>query len=149
MPARSRGSTTRPPGAAHDRTAGSPGRTRRDPPPPIERHGVRLERSGPGHRPSRWPRLAPRPHEVLKREDTAARQRISGVPFAGIHPLHVTEVERQERDARDVDGVITWLTGYDTGGLRRAVDEVARGERMSSILRGSAPSAAPPARAGG
>lgn len=87
--------------------------------------------------------------KVHRREDTVARQRISGVPFAAIHSLHVTEVEHQGRDARDVDQVITWLTGYDTDGLRRAVDEVARGKRMSSILRGSAPSAAPPARAGG
>ncbi len=128
-----------------------------------------------------------------------ARQRIFGVPFADIHPLHVAKVQRKGRDARDVDQVITWLTGYDADGLRRAaaegvdletfsaraprmnpdaslitgvvcghrveeiedpllqrirwmdelVDEVARGKRTSSILRGGAPNAAPPARAGG
>ncbi|MEZ0494002.1 DUF2200 domain-containing protein [Kineococcus sp. TBRC 1896] len=128
-----------------------------------------------------------------------ARQRIFGVPFADIHPLYVTKVQRKGRDPQDVDRVITWLTGYDTDGLRRAVDagldletffaqaprmnpdaslitgvvcghrveeiedpllqqirwmdklvdEVARGKRMSSILRGGAPTTAPPARGGG
>ncbi|MCV2392879.1 DUF2200 domain-containing protein [Actinotalea sp. M2MS4P-6] len=115
------------------------------------------------------------------------RHRIFGTSFAGIYPLYVAKVERKGRGRADVDRVITWLTGYDTADLHRAieaeidletffakapamnpnatlitgvicglrveeiedplmqqirymdklVDEVARGKKMSSILRGA------------
>ena len=114
------------------------------------------------------------------------RHRIFDMSIARIYPLYVTKVERKERDAQDVETVITWLTGYDAEGLQRAiaadvsletffaqapamnphageitglicgirveeiedplmqrirymdklVDEVARGKKMTSILRG-------------
>jgi len=51
--------------------------------------------------------------------------RIRRMPFASIYPLYLTKVERKGRSTEDVDRVITWLTGYDAAGLRRAVaDEV-------------------------
>lgn len=117
-----------------------------------------------------------------------AEHRIFGTPFAAIHPLYVTKVERKGGAADDVDRVICWLTGYDRAALRRQiddgvtvrdffaqapamnpaaaqitgvicgvrveeiedplmqriryldklVDEVARGKKMTSVLRGSA-----------
>ncbi|MFD6179457.1 MULTISPECIES: DUF2200 domain-containing protein [unclassified Isoptericola] len=112
--------------------------------------------------------------------------------FASIYPLYVQKVERKDRDAADVDRVVTWLTGYDAAGLEQViadevdletffasapamnenaslitgvicgvrveeiddplmqqirwmdklVDEVAKGKKMSSILRGDAGAAA-------
>lgn len=54
-----------------------------------------------------------------------ARHRIFDMSIARIYPLYVTKVERKDRDPRDVDRVISWLTGYDTAGLQRAIaDEV-------------------------
>lgn len=117
-----------------------------------------------------------------------AGHRIFGMSFASIYPLYVKKVERKDHHKDEVDEVITWLTGYDEGGLQKAiadeidletffarapglnphasqitgvicgmrveeiedplmqkirymdklVDEVARGKKMTSILRGSA-----------
>ncbi|WP_025155812.1 DUF2200 domain-containing protein [Leifsonia aquatica] len=50
-----------------------------------------------------------------------ATQRIFAMTFASIHPLYVAKVERKGRDARDVDRVLSWLTGYDEQGLARAI----------------------------
>ena len=114
--------------------------------------------------------------------------RVLALPFAQLHPLYVTKVERKGRTRAEVDEVIRWLTGYDDAGIARMiadgvdletffarapamnpdaelitgvicgmrveeiedplmkkirwldklVDEVARGKKMGSILRGSA-----------
>ncbi|WP_033210469.1 DUF2200 domain-containing protein [Gryllotalpicola ginsengisoli] len=42
--------------------------------------------------------------------------------FASIYPLYVKKVERKGRTREELDRVITWLTGYDEQGLRRAID---------------------------
>ncbi|MFB9377980.1 DUF2200 domain-containing protein [Kineococcus gynurae] len=51
------------------------------------------------------------------------RHRIFGVPFADIHPLYVTKVERKGRTRAEVDDVIGWLTGYDEAGLAAAIEQ--------------------------
>ena len=72
-----------------------------------------------------------------------AEHRIATTPFASIYPHYVAKVERKGRSRDDVDVVIAWLTGYDAAGLQRMgrldklVDEVAKGKKMTSILRGS------------
>jgi hypothetical protein len=115
------------------------------------------------------------------------QHRIFTTSFASIYLLYRAKVERKDRNADDVDRVISWLTGYDDDGLAQViadevdlrtffaqapamnpstplitgvicgirveniedplmqqirymdklVDEVARGKRMTSILRGS------------
>lgn len=117
------------------------------------------------------------------------RHRLSATSFATIYPLYVAKVQRKGHSRAEVDEVITWLTGYDAGGVEQAiaaevdletffaqaprinpnaslitglicgyrveeiedpllqqiryldklVDEVARGKKMSSILRGGEP----------
>lgn len=52
-----------------------------------------------------------------------AEHRIFGTPFAAIHPLYVTKVERKGGAADDVDRVICWLTGYDRAALQRQIDD--------------------------
>lgn len=51
------------------------------------------------------------------------RHRIFSMSFASVYPLYVAKVERKNRDKADVDEVITWLTGYDTEGINRVLDE--------------------------
>ena len=54
-----------------------------------------------------------------------AGHRIFGMSFASIYPLYVTKVERKDHTRKEVDEVITWLTGYSQAGLAKAVaDEV-------------------------
>ncbi|MET8574948.1 DUF2200 domain-containing protein [Streptomyces sp. NPDC005012] len=54
-----------------------------------------------------------------------AADRIRRMPFASVHPHYVTKVERKGRTVEELHQVITWLTGYDDAGLRKAVaDEV-------------------------
>lgn len=49
------------------------------------------------------------------------RHRIFDTPFAAIYPHYLTKVERKGHDQGELDTVIGWLTGYDAGGLQRAV----------------------------
>ena len=42
--------------------------------------------------------------------------------FASVYPLYVQKATRKGRTKEEVDEVITWLTGYSGGGLRRAID---------------------------
>lgn len=54
-----------------------------------------------------------------------AHPRIFAMSFASIYPLYVTKVERKGRSTEELDQVITWLTGYDEAGLKKAIaDEV-------------------------
>jgi len=51
--------------------------------------------------------------------------RIFGTPFGAIYPHYVAKAERKGHTRAEVDQVITWLTGYDSGALERVVaDEV-------------------------
>lgn len=49
-------------------------------------------------------------------------ERIFSMPFASVYPLYVQKAERKGRTRAEVDELVTWLTGYDAKGLRRAVD---------------------------
>jgi hypothetical protein len=50
-----------------------------------------------------------------------AEHRIFGMNFARIHPLYVQKAERKGHTRAEVDEVISWLTGYDEGGLDEAI----------------------------
>ncbi|SFR66869.1 hypothetical protein SAMN05428970_0112 [Agromyces sp. CF514] len=47
--------------------------------------------------------------------------RIFGMTFASLYPLYVQKVERKGHSSDEVDEVLTWLTGYDKGGLDRVI----------------------------
>lgn len=49
------------------------------------------------------------------------RHRIFDASFASIYPLYVAKAERKARHKDEVDQVISWLTGYDAGGLERSI----------------------------
>jgi len=50
-----------------------------------------------------------------------AGHRLFAASFASIYPLYVKKVERKDHTKDEVDQVITWLTGYDESGLKKAV----------------------------
>jgi hypothetical protein len=49
--------------------------------------------------------------------------RIYTTPFATVHALYVTKVERKSRTRAELDEAITWLTGFDQAELQRHLDE--------------------------
>ena len=51
-----------------------------------------------------------------------AAHRIFGTSFASIYPHYVTKVERNGRSQAELDQVISWLTGYDSLGLRTVIE---------------------------
>lgn len=51
-----------------------------------------------------------------------AEHKIFSMSFASIYPLYLKKVERKGHTAAELHEVMTWLTGYDVPGLRRAID---------------------------
>lgn len=52
-----------------------------------------------------------------------AKHRIFTTSFAKVHPLLVAKAEKKGRSREEVDRIIRWLTGYDSAGLAKALDE--------------------------
>jgi hypothetical protein len=48
-------------------------------------------------------------------------QRIAKMVFGSVYPLYVNKAERKGRTRDEVDEIVTWLTGYDSEGLRSQV----------------------------
>jgi hypothetical protein len=49
--------------------------------------------------------------------------RIFTTAFAKVYPLYVHKAERKNRTKEEVDQVICWLTGYDSAGLQRQIEQ--------------------------
>jgi hypothetical protein len=52
-----------------------------------------------------------------------AEHRIFGTSFASIYPRYLTKAGAQDRTSEEVDRVISWLTGYDAAGMKKAIDD--------------------------
>jgi hypothetical protein len=52
----------------------------------------------------------------------ATPHRIFKTRFSGVYPLYVQKAERKGRTQAEVDAVVTWLTGYSPGELKRQID---------------------------
>jgi hypothetical protein len=48
--------------------------------------------------------------------------RIFRTPFSKVYPLYVQKAERKGRTKKEVDQIITWLTGYTAAGLKKQID---------------------------
>lgn len=46
------------------------------------------------------------------------KHRIYRISFASVYPLYIAKAERKGRTKKEVDTVITWLTGYDSKQLK-------------------------------
>lgn len=52
----------------------------------------------------------------------AKNERIFGMAFAKVYPLYVQKAEKKGRTKREVDEVITWLTGYSGEQIQRTIE---------------------------
>ncbi len=48
----------------------------------------------------------------MKQQDANKKHRIYTMSFASVYPLYIAKVERKGRTKKEVDEVISWLTGY-------------------------------------
>lgn len=48
----------------------------------------------------------------MKQQDATKNHRIYTISFASVYPLYIAKVERKGRTKKEVDEVISWLTGY-------------------------------------
>ena len=49
--------------------------------------------------------------------------RVYKMSFASVYPHYIAKAERKGRTKAEVDEIICWLTGYDSAGLNRQIDE--------------------------
>ncbi len=49
----------------------------------------------------------------MKQQDATKKHRIYTMSFASVYPLYIAKVERKGRTKKEVDEVISWLTGYN------------------------------------
>jgi hypothetical protein len=50
------------------------------------------------------------------------KSRIYAMTFASVYPLYVQKAKGKGRTKAEVDEIISWLTGYGTDGLKKAID---------------------------
>lgn len=48
-------------------------------------------------------------------------QRIASMTFASVYPMYVAKVEKKGRTKKELDQVITWLTGFDNAKLKSLI----------------------------
>lgn len=50
------------------------------------------------------------------------KHRIFTTEFSKVYPMYVQKAERKGRTRDEVDGIISWLTGYTTAGLQDQIE---------------------------
>ena len=48
--------------------------------------------------------------------------KVFAMKFSKVYPLLVQKAQRKNRTKEEVDGIICWLTGYDTEGMERQLE---------------------------
>jgi hypothetical protein len=48
-------------------------------------------------------------------------ERIYKMTFGSVYPLYIQKAEKKGRTAKEVDEIITWLTGYDKKAIEKGV----------------------------
>ena len=57
--------------------------------------------------------------------------KIFSMPFSSVYPLYINKVERKNREKKELDEVIYWLTGYDEAGL---AEQIAKDVSMATFF---------------
>jgi len=57
-----------------------------------------------------------------KRRVKKMRHKIYDMAFASVYPHYVTKVEKKGRSQKELNEVISWLTGYDESGLETVLN---------------------------
>lgn len=52
------------------------------------------------------------------------KHRIFGMSFASVYPHYIAKAEKKGRSRQEVDQIISWLTGYDEGGLKTVLEDM-------------------------
>ena len=50
-----------------------------------------------------------------------SNERIYRMVFGSVYPLYIQKAEKKGRTAKEVDEIITWLTGYDKKAIEKSV----------------------------
>lgn len=50
-------------------------------------------------------------------------ERIANMKFSSVYPMYIAKVEKKGRTKKELDQVITWLTGFDDKKLKSLIDE--------------------------
>lgn len=59
----------------------------------------------------------------MKKPPPGTEERIAKMKFASIYPHYVAKVEKKGRTKKELNEVITWLTGYDEMKLKSLIDD--------------------------
>lgn len=51
------------------------------------------------------------------------KHRVFAMPFAKVYPMYVKKAESKGRTKKEVDQIISWLTGYDAAGLKKQLND--------------------------
>jgi hypothetical protein len=54
---------------------------------------------------------------------TMPKHNIFAIKFAKVYPLYVQKAVGKNRTKKEVDQIISWLTGYDQAGLQRQIEQ--------------------------
>jgi hypothetical protein len=58
-------------------------------------------------------------------DEAKKNERVYKMKFASVYPMYLQKAEKKSRTKDEVDAVICWLTGYDSGGLQAQIDSGA------------------------
>jgi len=51
------------------------------------------------------------------------QQRLFAIKFARVYPLYVQKAERKNRTKKEVDRIISWLTGYSQAQIQQQIEQ--------------------------
>ena len=51
------------------------------------------------------------------------KQKVFAIKFTKLYPLYVKKAESKQRTKKEVDQIISWLTGYDQAGLKKQIKQ--------------------------
>lgn len=54
---------------------------------------------------------------------TAQQERIAKMKFSSVYPLYLAKVEKKGRTKKELDQVVSWLTGFDNNNLQALINE--------------------------
>jgi hypothetical protein len=57
------------------------------------------------------------------KDDSKTNERIAKMAFASVYPHYVAKVEKKGRTKKELDQVITWLTGYSPAVLQKLIKQ--------------------------
>jgi len=58
---------------------------------------------------------------IVMKTTASHDQRIAAMTFASVYPMYVAKVEKKGRTKKELDQVITWLTGFDNAKLKSLI----------------------------